>query len=94
MKLMEFNGTGKRRAYMNCYSCGKLKNELHPINSRVLKGVTVLMCQSCIDDGMEPRWIVVLGGKTFGPDHVKDFIVKRKYCGKVIAAEELITAQD
>ena len=79
---------------MNCYSCSKLKNDLYPINSRVLKGVTVLMCQSCIDQGFEPRWIVVLGGRTFGHDHVKDFIVKRKYVGKVIAAEELIPAQD
>jgi isopentenyl phosphate kinase len=52
------------------------------------------MCQSCIDQGFEPRWIVVLGGRTFGHDHVKDFIVKRKYVGKVIAAEELIPAQD
>lgn len=91
---MVFNGAEGKNHSMNCYSCNKLKNELHPINSKILKGVMCLMCQSCIDAGMEPRWIVVLGGKTFGPDHIKDFIVKRKYCGKVIAAEELLTAQD
>lgn len=75
---------------MNCYSCGKSKNELHPCKSSLLDGVTTLMCQTCIDSKFEPRWVVVLAGRTFGSTHVRDFIVKRRYVGKEIFANELI----
>lgn len=75
---------------MICYSCGKNKNELHPCKSSLLNGVNVLMCQTCIDSKYEPRWVVVLAGRTFGSDHVRDFIVKRRYIGKEIFANELI----
>lgn len=75
---------------MNCYSCGKQKNKLHAKDSDIIKGVTVLMCQSCIDAGYEPRWIVVLGGRQNGPDSVKNYVVKRKYFGAEISAHELI----
>ena len=75
---------------MNCYSCGKQKNQLHAKDSDIIKGVTVLMCQSCIDAGYEPRWIVVLGGRQNGPDSVKNYVVKRKYFGAEISAHELI----
>lgn len=75
---------------MICYSCGKTKNELHPCKSSLLDGVTILMCQTCIESKFEPRWVVVLAGRTFGSNHVRDFIVKRRYIGKEIFANELI----
>jgi hypothetical protein len=76
---------------MDCYSCGKQKNTIHPKNSDIIKGVTVLMCQSCIDAGFEPRWIIILGGRKNGPASVRDFILRRKYIGAEILANELIS---
>jgi hypothetical protein len=75
---------------MLCYSCGKQKNELHPRKSAIINGVMLFMCQLCIDDKLEPRWVVILGGRQNGPEHVRDYIVKRRYLGRPISAEELI----
>lgn len=75
---------------MKCYSCNKQKNELHPKKSELLDGVTSLMCQTCIDLKYEPRWTIVLAARSKGPNYVKDFIVKRRYCGDEILANELI----
>ena len=75
---------------MKCYACQKNKNELHPKKSEIISGVISLLCQSCIDSKFEPRWIIVLGGRQYGPDVVRDFIVKRRYVGNDILAQELI----
>jgi len=75
---------------MICYSCGKNKNELGPFQSEILKGTTLYMCQTCVDSRFEPRWVIILGGRQKGPEHVKDYITKRRYVGKTITAEELI----
>jgi hypothetical protein len=49
-----------------------------------------MMCQTCIDNKFEPRWIVILAGRTYGVDKVRDFILKRRYVGKEIFATDLI----
>lgn len=76
---------------MKCYSCGKQKNELHPKKSELIDGVSSLMCQSCIDSKFEPRWVIVLCARAKGPNSVRDFIIKRRYLGKEILANELIS---
>lgn len=76
---------------MECYSCGKQKNRLHPKKSDIISGVTVLMCQSCIDAGYEPRWVIILGGRQNGPAHVKDYVSRHRYIGAEILAHELIS---
>jgi hypothetical protein len=48
------------------------------------------MCESCINLKYEPRWTIILAGRQFGSDHVKDFIQKRKYIGQEISASELL----
>jgi len=75
---------------MNCYSCNKQKNQVHPVNSALLKGTSLLLCQTCIDLKYEPRWVVVMAGRQFGPEYVKNYILGRKYVGKLILAEDLI----
>lgn len=75
---------------VKCYSCNKQKSELHPKKSEILDGVTSLMCQTCIDSRYEPRWIIVLAGRSKGADSVKDFVIKRRYVGNDILANELL----
>jgi len=72
-----------------CYSCNKSKNKLNAKKSALLP-VNLLMCEGCIGSKFEPRWVIILAGRSNGPDHVKDFIIKRKYVGKDIAASELL----
>ena len=75
---------------MKCYSCNKQKNELHPKKSELLVGVISLMCQTCVDSRFEPRWVIVLAARSKGADTVRDFIIKRRYVGDEILANELI----
>jgi len=75
---------------MLCFSCSKQKNELNPCKSEIINGISLFMCQTCIDSKFEPRWVIILGGRQNGPESVRDYIIKRRYVGKPISAEELI----
>ena len=75
---------------MLCYSCGKQKNELHPVKSAIMEGVNLFMCQTCVDSKFEPRWVIILAGRQKGPEYVKEHVSKRLYLGRPILAEELI----
>lgn len=75
---------------MVCSSCNKQKNTLTPKKSSIVHGVTLLMCQSCLENSYEPRWAIILGGRQKGPESVRDYVLKRRYLGDTISAEELI----
>ena len=75
---------------MQCFSCGKNKNQLSPKKSDIINGVTLFMCQTCLDAKFEPRWVIILGGRQNGVNSIKDYIIKRRYVGRIIDAEELI----
>ena len=72
-----------------CYSCNKSKNELSAKKS-VLLPVNLLLCKACTDNKLEPRWIVILAGRQYGSDHVKEHIAKKRYVGVDITASELL----
>jgi hypothetical protein len=72
-----------------CYSCNKTKNKLNAKRSSLLP-INLLMCESCINSKLEPRWVVILAGRQNGMDSVKDFVVKKRYVGDDISASELI----
>jgi hypothetical protein len=38
----------------------------------------------------EPRWVIILAGRQLGSDSVKEFIIKKRYCGADISASELL----
>jgi hypothetical protein len=75
---------------MLCFSCGKQKDQLHPCQSSILEGVNLFMCQTCIDEKYEPRWVIILAGRQKGIDSIRDYIIKKKYIGRSISAEEII----
>jgi hypothetical protein len=75
---------------MRCSSCDQPKQKLFPKESSLIRGVTLYLCRTCIDKKMEPRWTIILAGRRDGPDSVRDFIVKQRYLGKKIEAEEII----
>jgi hypothetical protein len=75
---------------MRCSSCDKPKAQLYPKKSVLLKGTTLYLCSECIDSKKEPRWVIILSGRRYGPEHVREFIVKNRYNGNPITAEEII----
>ncbi len=72
-----------------CYSCNKSKNQLN-VRKSILLPINLLMCETCIASKFEPRWVVILAGRQNGSDSVKEFVIKKKYCGNDIAASELL----
>ena len=72
-----------------CYSCNKSKNKLEVKKSGILP-INLFMCETCINSKYEPRWVVILAGRSNGPDHVKEIIAKQRYLGKPILASELL----
>lgn len=72
-----------------CYSCNKSKNKLNPKKSSLL-AINLLMCETCINSKFEPRWLIILAGRSSGPDHVREFVLKKRYVGEEISASELL----
>lgn len=72
-----------------CYSCNKSKNKLNAKKS-ILLPINLLMCEGCISSKFEPRWVIILAGRSSGSEYVKDFVIKRRYVGKDITASELL----
>ena len=72
-----------------CYSCNKSKHKLNAKKSLLLP-INLLLCEGCISSKFEPRWVIILAGRSHGSDHVKDFVIKRRYVGKDISASELL----
>lgn len=72
-----------------CYSCNKSKNKLNVKKSTLLP-INLFMCESCLNDKLEPRWVIIIAGRQNGSDHVKEFILRKKYIGVEISASELL----
>jgi hypothetical protein len=72
-----------------CYSCNKSKNQLNAKRSSLLP-INLLMCETCITSKFEPRWVIILAGRSNGADHVRDFVLKKRYVGNEISASELL----
>jgi len=72
-----------------CYSCSKSKNQLNVKKSSLIS-INLLLCETCISSKFEPRWVVILAGRQYGAELVKDVILKKRYLGKEISASELL----
>jgi hypothetical protein len=72
-----------------CYSCNKTKNKLN-VKKSTLFPINLLMCETCISSKFEPRWTIILAGRTQGPDYVREYILKHRYVGQAILADELL----
>lgn len=74
--------------HLKCSSCGLEKSDISPKNSRLLPKNRLLLCTDCLN--MEPRYLIVLFGRTYGIEAIRDYIVKKRYHGKEILAKELL----
>jgi hypothetical protein len=72
-----------------CYSCNKNKNKLNVRKSTLLT-INLLMCETCITSKLEPRWVIILAGRSSGPEFVRDYVLKKRYIGNEISAVELL----
>lgn len=74
---------------MVCQSCGKPKNSLGPRKSSIVRGHTLLQCESCREQKFEPRHLIIIVGRSKGREAVREQILKHLYVGPEITAVEL-----
>ncbi len=48
------------------------------------------MCETCISSKFEPRWVIILSGRQYGSEFVRDYVIKKRYHGLDITASELL----
>lgn len=73
-----------------CYSCRSAKSKIKAVNSNLVSGIKLLMCSSCIDKKLEPRWAIVISARNGGADKIKDYVLNKRYIGEDIVASELL----
>lgn len=74
-----------------CSVCSAQRQTLHPRKSRLLKSQTLFLCTDCIKGNREPRWLIILVGRTLGQKAVHDYVKNRRYTGELILAEEIFS---
>jgi hypothetical protein len=75
-----------------CSVCSGFRETLHPKKSKLLKSVTLYLCSECLKANREPRYLIILVGRTKGPAAVLDYVKHHRYCGEPILAKELLAA--
>lgn len=77
--------------YLKCSCCNQQKNTLTRRGSRLIRGTKIIICPSCDDKGLEPRYIVILAW--MNPDlrdKAASFIKDYKYLGDPIQLQETL----
>lgn len=74
-----------------CQSCEEQKLTLQRIKSSLIKTMEITMCATCIGEGYEPRFMILLAIRSSGiSDMAKKFIRDRKYLGDIIPASDIL----
>lgn len=74
---------------MICSVCKKNKNNLMTKKSVLMPGVDLILCGECSDKKREPRYLIVLAGRSGKIDLIKPFLKNSRYCGEKISAAEI-----
>ena len=75
---------------MICQGCNKVKDKLRIVPSKLMR-TKWNMCETCIERGLEPRWAIILTGRSKGIDTIVEFIRKRKYVGDEITMIDIVS---
>jgi NMD protein affecting ribosome stability and mRNA decay len=73
-----------------CYSCSIARNKINAVKSKLIPSINLMLCETCLTSGYEPRWAIVIAGRQSGSELVKDYVLNKKYIGEEIVASELL----
>ena len=86
--VKEHLSTSKTTSNIPCSSCDQIRHQLRRRQSKLLPSFTLNLCNDCIAKKFEPRWIIIMAGRKFGPEYVKDYLDPKKYSGDEILLKE------
>lgn len=77
---------------VSCQVCNKQRapGEIHPRESRLLKGTPLLICNKCDADKKEPRAFIIIVARAKGHSFVEDYLINKRYEGKPIEYTEVV----
>ncbi len=73
-----------------CYSCQEDKYKISATKSKLMPNTFLMLCSNCYAKDFEPRWAIVISGRQYGSEKVKDYVINKKYIGEEIVASELL----
>lgn len=73
-----------------CSSCRKQKYEVHARKSALFPNIDVIMCNTCIRKGYEPRHLIIIAARSGQLVNATPFIVNNLYDGDKINAEDIL----
>jgi len=74
---------------LKCSVCNGIKNTLTLSPSQIMPKMNLYLCNTCLAQGYEPRYLVVLAARSFGADYVKKFLDGNLYVGKPVTSKDL-----
>lgn len=77
---------------MVCQSCSQQRLELHVVKSVLLEGINLTLCKTCMNNGYEPRFIILIALAQNGiTPNVKKMVEETKYIGSAITLSEYLS---
>lgn len=73
-----------------CACCKKQKYEVHAKKSALFPTMDLLMCNSCIRKGYEPRHLIIIAARSGQLTSATPFIINHLYEGDKIHAEDIL----
>lgn len=75
---------------LNCTVCRKQKLQLRPRKSKLVPGMQMFLCNDCFNGKKEPRFAVIMAGRSGGIEAVQEYITKHRYVGEDILAIDFL----
>lgn len=73
-----------------CTSCQKQKHHLRSRPSKLKPDTMIYLCETCFKNNFEPRWIVMMVGRSEGFDAIKGYVKPQRYIGEPIRLEDMV----
>lgn len=74
---------------MICSVCKKNRHDVSVKRSALMPGLELILCNECNTSKREPRWTIVLAGRSGKIDLIKPYLKNHRYVGDKITAAEI-----
>ena len=74
---------------MTCSVCKRERHKVTTKKSALMTGVDLILCNECFDAKREPRWTIVLAGRSGKIEQIRPFLKNHRYVGDKITAAEI-----
>jgi len=75
---------------LRCTVCQKQKLQLRPRKSKLIAGMQMFLCNDCFTGKKEPRFAIIMVGRSQGLAAVEEYLKNHKYVGDEIMALDLV----